>query len=50
MVKLFNETISNILIDYFSYETASFDGQDTPWINNKIKKLLHVKNEFFQQA
>lgn len=46
MVKIFNEAISNILINYVPYDTISFDDHDHPLINNKIKKLLHEKNEF----
>ena len=46
MVKMFNETISNILINYIINKSVRFDDQDNLWISNKIEKLLHKKNEF----
>ena len=46
MVKMFNETISNILISYIINKSVRFDDQDTLWISNKIEKLLQKKNEF----
>lgn len=46
MVKIFDETISNTLINYIHHENVSLDDQDISWIDNKIKKLLHAKNEF----
>ena len=48
-VKVFNETISNVLSDYIPHEVVIFDEQDHPWINNKIKKLIHQKNEFYNE-
>ena len=35
--------------NYILHETVSFDDQDPPWINNKIKKLIHEKNEFYNE-
>ena len=42
MVKTFSETIPDILIN----QTVSFNDQNTPWINNKVKKIKNKKNEF----
>lgn len=38
-------TISDVLSKYILHKTVSFDDQDLPWINNKIKKLIQEKNE-----
>ena len=47
MVSIFNETISNVLNNYILHETIICDDQDPAWINNKVKKAIQEKNQFF---
>ena len=43
-VRLFNQTIKNILCNFIPHETFTCDDRDTPWITSKIKGLIQKKN------
>ena len=38
-VKLFTQTIINIISNYIPHETITCDDSNSPWIDDKIKKL-----------
>ena len=44
--KLFNETLSNIFMNFVRYKPITVDDRDPPWVTEKIKKLykLYIKN------
>ena len=50
MVNIFNETISNVLINYIHHETIICDDQDPTWVNIKIKKAMLGKNQLFSSV
>ena len=43
MVSIFYETIISILYNFISHDNVLFDNRDSPWINKKIRKLIHEK-------
>ena len=43
MVSIFCETVINILCNFISHDKVLFDNRDSPWINKKIRKLIHEK-------
>ena len=47
MVSIFNQTIINIPCNFIPHETILFDDKDPPWMNKKIKKLIHEKKNIF---
>ena len=44
-VSIFNDTILNIISNFIPHETIICDDRDPPWINSKIKKVIHEKNK-----
>ena len=42
-VSIFNDTILNIISNFIPHETIICDDRDPPWINSKIKKVIHEK-------
>ena len=44
-VKLFNETLSNIFINFFPNKLIIVDDRDPPWVTKKIKVLLKDKSK-----
>ena len=44
-VKLFNETLSNIFINFFPNKLIIVDDRDPPWVTKKIKILLKGKSK-----
>ena len=42
-VKIFNETVLNMLKKFTLHETALCHDRDPPWFNNKIKYLIREK-------
>ena len=44
-VKLFNETLSNIFINFFPNKLIIVDDRDPPWVTKKIKILLKDKSK-----
>ena len=36
-ISIFNETILNIMANFFSHETKVFNDREPPWINNEVK-------------
>ena len=48
MVFLFNRTIKNVFSNYIPHEIIICDDRDPPWINNRVKELIHEKNDTFQ--
>ena len=44
-VSIFNNTILNIISNFIPHETIICDDRDPPWINSKIKKVIHEKNK-----
>ena len=49
MVNIFHETISDVLNNYIPHETIIRNDQDPPWINYKVKKAIHKKNQLFSR-
>ena len=47
-VSIFNDTISN-LSNFIPHETTICDDSDPPWINSKIKKVIHEKNKKYKK-
>ena len=43
MIFLFNKTVKNIISNYISHETVTFEDRDRPWINKKVKQLILEK-------
>ena len=48
MVHLYNKNIKNILSNYIPHETITCDDRDPPWINRKIKQLIHEINNTYR--
>ena len=46
-ISIFNQTIINIPCNFIPHETILFDDKDPPWMNEKIKKLIHEKKNIF---
>ena len=44
MVSVFNTTVKNIMANFIPHETMICDDRDPPWINNRIKQLIHRKH------
>ena len=44
-VSIFNDTILNIITNFIPHETIICDDRVPPWINSKIKKVIHEKNK-----
>ena len=44
-VSIFKDTILNIISNFIPHETIICDDRDPPWINSKIKKVIHEKNK-----
>lgn len=49
-VSIFNETILNIASNFIPNESIMCDDKDPPWINSKIKSLIHEKNIFLNRV
>ena len=47
---IFNTTIKNILSNYISNETITYDDGDPPWINKNIKQLILEKNQVYKSC
>ena len=47
MVNVFNDTICNVLNNYITHETKTWDDKEPPWINSKVKKAIQEKNQLF---
>ena len=47
-VHLFNDTILNVFKNFIPNKIETFDDSDPPWINEKIKNLIRLKNEMFK--
>ena len=48
-LKLFNETIVNIVSNYIANKCITCNDKDPPWLNNHIKHLINHKNEVFKK-
>ena len=48
-VFVFNETIMNIMSNFVPNELVTCDDQDPPWMNNYIKNLIVVINDFHKK-
>ena len=46
-MRLFTQTIINIISNYIPHETITCDDSNPPWIDEKIKKLILHKNRAF---
>ena len=46
-MQLFTQKIQNITSNYIPHETIIYDGSNSPWLDEKIKKLLLHKNCVF---
>ena len=46
-MRLFTQTIINIISTYIPHETITCDDSNPPWIDEKIKKLILHKNRAF---
>ena len=44
-VKLFNETLSNIFMNFVPNKLITVEERDRPWVTEKIKKLLKEKSK-----
>ena len=47
-VKLFNETLSNIFMNFVPNKLIAVDDRDPPWMTEKIKKLLKDKSKSYK--
>ena len=47
-VSIFNETILNVLSNYIPNEILTYDDEDPPWFNSRIKSLLQGKNKLYK--
>ena len=47
-VKLFNETLSNIFMNFVPNKLITVDGRDPPWVTEKIKKVLKGKSKLYK--
>ena len=48
-LKLFNETIVNIVSNYIANKCITCNDKDPPWLNDHIKHLINHKNEVFKK-
>ena len=48
-LKLFNETIVNIVSNYIANKCITCNNKDSPWLNDHIKHLINHKNEIFKK-
>ena len=48
-LKLFNETIVNIVSNYIPNKFIISNDKDPPWLNDHIKRLINLKNEIFKK-
>ena len=48
-LKLFNETIVNIVSNYIPNKFITCNEKDLPWLNDHIKRLINLKNEIFKK-
>ena len=48
-VKLFNETLLNILSNFIPNKIKTFRGSDPPWINDDIKSKIKVKHNLYHR-
>ena len=48
MVSFSDTTIKNIMANFIPTETIICDDRDSPWINNRIKKLIHERNNLYK--
>ena len=44
-LKLFNETIVNIVSNYIPNKCITCNDKDPPWLNDHIKRLINQKNK-----
>ena len=49
MIFLFNKTVKNIISNYISHETVTFDDRDPAWINKNAKQLILEKNGMYKR-
>ena len=47
-VLTFNKTVLNILSNFIPHELIVCHDKDSSWFNNKIKTLIHEKNQNIQ--
>ena len=47
-ISIFNETILNIMTNFFPDETKIFNDREPPWINNKVTTMIQEKNKIYQ--
>ena len=47
-VDIFNRTILNILSNFVPHEIIACNDKDPPWLNNRIKTLIHEKNATYK--
>ena len=48
-LKLFNETIVNIVSNYIPNKCITCNNKDLPWSNDHTKRLINQKNEIFKK-
>ena len=48
-LKLFNETIVNIVSNYIPNKFIICHDKDPPWLNDHIKRLINLKSEIFKK-
>ena len=48
MVSVCHTTIKNIMANFIPHETINCDDRDTPWINNRIKKIIYERNSLYK--
>ena len=49
MIFLFNKTVKNIISNWISHETVTFDDRDPPWIYKNGKQLILEKKEMYKR-
>ena len=47
-MKLFNETLSNIFMNFVPNKLITVDDRDLPWVTEKIKELLIDKSKLYK--
>ena len=48
-LKLFNETIVNIVSNCIPDKFITCNDKDSPWLNDHIKRLVNLKNDIFKK-
>ena len=48
-LKLFNETIVNIVSNYIPNKCITCNNKEPPWSNDHTKRLINQKNEIFKK-